>query len=351
MMINPLISVIVPVYKVERYLKQCVDSILNQSFSNFELILVDDGSPDSCPIICDEYAKQDKRIKVIHKENGGLSSARERGIASSVGRYIMIVDADDWIDRETLFRTSEKALEIDADCLMFSYVKEYEKCSIPIHIYNGDKQTMTTNESMSFYHRFFGLVNEELQHPELADSIVSCCMKLYKREFVLHARYFDTKVVGSCEDGLFNIYALYNSVVMYYMDIPFYHYRKTNLGSLTSQYRPLLPELWGNLFQEMKRAITDLSLPVICEEALMNRIALSVVGIGFSEIRNPNRKEIKSNIMKWITSSQYQEAIRRLKFKFLPFKWKVFLWFCKKKQGAVVYLFLKTMYKLKGKQK
>lgn len=349
MMNNPLISVIVPVYKVEKYLKQCVDSILNQSFTDFELILVDDGSPDGCPIICDEYAKQDKRIKVIHKHNGGSSSARKAGISSSVGRYVMFIDGDDWLDQETLLITSRKAMEIGADCVMFSYVKEYEKSSTPVHIYNGDKQTKTKNESMSFYHRFFGLVNEELQHPELADSIVSCCMKLYKREFVLQARYFDTKYVGSCEDGLFNIYALYNSAVVYYLDDPLYHYRKTNSGSLTSLYRPLLPELWGNLFKEMQQAIIELSLPVVCEEALKNRIALSIVGIGFSEIRNPNKKEIKLNIKKWITSSQYQEAIRQLEFKFLPFKWKVFLWFCKKKQSGVVYLFLKIMYKLKGK--
>ena len=348
-MFNPLISVIVPVYKVEKYLKQCVDSILNQSFTDFELILVDDGSPDSCPTICDEYARQDKRIKVIHKQNGGSSSSREIGVVSSVGRYIMIVDGDDWLDQETLLRTSRKAMEIGADCVMFSYVKEYEKSSIPVHIYNGNKQTKTKDESMSFYHRFFGLVNEELQHPELADSIVSCCMKLYKREFVLQTRYFDTKYVGSCEDGLFNIYALYNSAVVYYLDAPLYHYRKTNSGSLTSQYRPLLPELWENLFKEMKQAITELSLPVVCEKALKNRISLSIVGIGFSEIQNPNRKEIKQNIKKWITSTQYQEAIRQLKFKFLPFKWKVFLWFCKKKQSGVVCLFLKIMYKLKGK--
>lgn len=346
---NPLISVIVPVYKVEKYLKQCVDSILNQSFTDFELILVDDGSPDSCPIICDEYAKQDKRIKVIHKHNGGSSSARKAGISSSVGRYVMFIDGDDWIDQEAFWEVSKKALEIDADCVIFSYVKEYSHCSIPVHIYDGDVQKATSEESMFFYHRFFGLHNEELQHPELADSIVTCWAKLYKREFVLQGRFFDTKVVGTCEDGLFNIYALHNCPIMFYMDKPFYHYRKENPGSLTAQYNSQLSKLWINLFKEMKQAIIELSLPVVCEEALKNRIALSIVGIGFSEIRNSNKKEIKPNIKKWITSSQYQEAIRQLEFKFLPFKWKLFLWFCKKKQSGVVYLFLKIMDNLRRK--
>ena len=93
---NPEISIIVPVYNVEKYLKRCIDSILNQSFTDFELILVDDGSTDNSGEIIDEYAIKDERIKVIHKENGGLSSARNVGIEYSKGNYIAFVDSDDW---------------------------------------------------------------------------------------------------------------------------------------------------------------------------------------------------------------------------------------------------------------
>ena len=91
----PTISIIVPVYKVETYLHHCVDSILLQTFTDFEVILVDDGSPDNCPAICDEYAMQDERIKVIHKENGGLSSARNAGLGIAQGEYICFIDSDD----------------------------------------------------------------------------------------------------------------------------------------------------------------------------------------------------------------------------------------------------------------
>ncbi len=92
-----LISVVVPVYKVEKYLNLCVDSILNQSYTNLEIILVDDGSPDNCPAICDAYAEKDPRIKVIHKENGGLSDARNAGIEVATGKYLGFVDSDDYI--------------------------------------------------------------------------------------------------------------------------------------------------------------------------------------------------------------------------------------------------------------
>lgn len=93
----PQISVIVPVYNVEKYLHRCVDSILAQTFTDFELILVDDGSPDHCGAICDEYAQRDKRIKAIHKKNGGVSSARNTGIAASTGEYLVFIDSDDYI--------------------------------------------------------------------------------------------------------------------------------------------------------------------------------------------------------------------------------------------------------------
>ena len=92
------ISVIVPVYKTEQYLNRCVQSITDQTYKNLEIILVDDGSPDNCPEMCDQWAKKDERIKVIHKRNGGLSSARNAGLDSATGDYIMFADSDDWME-------------------------------------------------------------------------------------------------------------------------------------------------------------------------------------------------------------------------------------------------------------
>lgn len=94
---SELISIIVPIYKVEKYINQCIESIINQTYKNIEIILVDDGSPDKCPIMCDNYKKKDKRIKVIHKKNGGLSDARNAGIEIATGNYICFVDSDDFI--------------------------------------------------------------------------------------------------------------------------------------------------------------------------------------------------------------------------------------------------------------
>ena len=112
---NPEISVIVPVYKVEEYLDECVQSILQQTFSDFELILADDGSPDRCPEMCDGYAQKDNRVRVIHKENGGLSDARNAGIDIARGNYYVFVDSDDYITSDHLEYLHDAALQYDAD--------------------------------------------------------------------------------------------------------------------------------------------------------------------------------------------------------------------------------------------
>ncbi len=117
-----MISVIVPVYKTEQYLRRCVDSILNQTYPDFELLLVDDGSPDNCPRICDEYADRDPRVKVIHKENGGLVSARNAGILAAQGDYICYVDSDDWADENMLQFVHDKLAEspVPLDMVLFA---------------------------------------------------------------------------------------------------------------------------------------------------------------------------------------------------------------------------------------
>lgn len=119
----PEISVIVPVYKVEAYLCRCVDSLLKQTFADFELILVDDGSPDRCPEICDEYARSDPRVHVIHKENGGLSSARNAGLDVAVGNWISFVDSDDWVSNHYLEYLYRAAREGNAELSICTFQK------------------------------------------------------------------------------------------------------------------------------------------------------------------------------------------------------------------------------------
>lgn len=125
------LSIIVPIYNVEKYLDRCVSSILNQTFTDFELILVDDGSPDNCGKMCDEYAKQDSRVKVIHKKNGGLSDARNYGIDIAKADYISFVDSDDYVAVDMYKILYDNLIQNDADVSTCGYYKCYKDKNIP----------------------------------------------------------------------------------------------------------------------------------------------------------------------------------------------------------------------------
>lgn len=123
---NELVSIIIPVYNVEKYIRRCIDSVLNQTYKNIEIILIDDGSPDSCPDICNKYAKENNIIKVIHKKNGGLSDARNAGIDIAKGKYVTFIDSDDYVEQnyvEVLYTSLKKT---HADISIGSHVVRYE---------------------------------------------------------------------------------------------------------------------------------------------------------------------------------------------------------------------------------
>ena len=123
---NDLISIIVPVYNMEQYMERCVNSIINQTYSNLEIILVDDGSTDRSPAMCDEYALKDERIKVVHKVNGGLSDARNAGLKVATGAYIGYVDSDDWVELSMYQKLYEACIENDAQVAVCRYAKAYQ---------------------------------------------------------------------------------------------------------------------------------------------------------------------------------------------------------------------------------
>ena len=123
---NITVSVIVPIYKIERYLHQCIDSILEQTFTDFELLLIDDGSQDKCPAICDEYAEKDERIRVFHKLNGGLTSARNYGLDNAKGDWIMHIDGDDWVEPTYIEELYNAAIKNDADIAICGFRFAYE---------------------------------------------------------------------------------------------------------------------------------------------------------------------------------------------------------------------------------
>lgn len=334
-----LVSIIVPIYNVEKYLNQCIDSIVNQTYENIEVILVDDGSTDKCPEICDDYATIDPRVQVVHKVNGGSASAREAGMKLATGVYMMFVDSDDWIELNTVeFCVQEIKKRENVECVMFSYMKESSNTSIPMSILDDTIYLEGREAEEKVYRRLFGLSNQELFHPERMENMTSCCMKLYKTNYAKKGKYYDIKTIGSCEDGLFNMYALHGCQHIVYLNMPLYHYRKMD-GTQTSSFRPEFIKQWANLFFIMEEIIEEKKLGLEYKETLSNRIALSITAIGLNELRNPSHGMLGhiKTIKTYLQQERYRNAVKNIKVKNMPLPWKLLMISCKMQCATAVY--------------
>lgn len=215
-------SIIIPVYNTEKYLSICVDSILTQNFSDFEVVLVDDGSKDGSPEICDCYAKQDNRIKVIHKSNGGQSTARNVGIREAVGKYLVFLDSDDFISDNCFLNTLYENINDEPDIVAFRYVKYYENriddCGI----------SMAGIDTIDIEKVVCSLVAKDA-------FFCSCWSKIVKRQIVEeNAIFFDENL--SCEDMDWYYRVVLKSKTMRVIDKPFINYRQRP-GSVTAVFK------------------------------------------------------------------------------------------------------------------
>lgn len=206
----PLISIIVPVYKVEKYLKQCVESILAQTYRNFELILVDDGSPDTCPALCDEFAKVDPRVIVIHKTNGGLSDARNAGLDVAHGEYVGFVDSDDFIAPNMYKVMLHAAKENNADFVLCNYMR-VDQCGA--QIVGAEEQQYATNQTYGkneFIHEllqpyggYYVVAWNKLYRKSLFHDLRFPVGKQHEDEYVIHHIIGNSEVIASVQDCLY----------------------------------------------------------------------------------------------------------------------------------------------------
>ena len=350
-MTESMISVIVPVYNVEKYLKKCLDSIINQTYLNLEIICVNDGSQDSSRTILQEFKKKDDRIIIIDKQNAGLSYARNTGLTHVHGEYVMFVDSDDWLDVTACEKSIKAAEEHQVDVVMWPYIREYEHASLKKNIFDHDIYFDQQQTYEHIYRRFFGLYGEELAHPENADALVTVWGKLYRSELILKHRvtFIDTKLIGT-EDALFNIQLFKYVKTCYYINAYLSHYRKDNEKSLTSFYKKELFSRWKKLFSMMGNEISENQLGDVFSQALNNRISLSLIGLGLNiSVCNRPIGYKFNEIRKVLDDKIIKTALEYFDIQYLPMNWKIFF-FCTKKQMVLpVYFLILIMNKLRSK--
>lgn len=348
---SPKISIIIPIYGVERYLNRCIDSVLNQTYYNLEVILVDDGSPDNCPQICDEYSRKDSRIKVIHKKNAGLGFARNSGLDIATGEYIAFVDADDYIATnmyEVLYDESDNG-RVDA---VFSSTIFYDlnnRCRIRMDVER--RVEFSGKEEIDSF-----LLDYVAPNPESNTDVkymTSVWRAIYKRKVIEdnYIRFVSERQYLS-EDIPFNIDFISSSSRIVYLPDAFYYYCSNDVS--LSNTNPIdkidkLPEYFRliecklkNLYIQEKYILHFYRMILLY---LRNAIICDYISCKKEKLK------WKVQFRKRISESYYVEVMAKYPFRRMPFKFQVFNYFLKSRNAVLVYLLLRISQFTIGRKK
>lgn len=320
-----MISLIIPIYKVEKYLDECITSIVNQTYKDLEIILVDDGSPDLCPQMCDEWAKKDSRIKVVHKKNGGLSSARNAGLKAAAGEYIGFVDSDDYVD-ETMYEDLMRVMNLNEKTMVVSspIIRNTDGVFTPYKVgtYDyKDGETMLFSEYMKL---FLGLKMD-----------ATVWNKLYKRKFIQTPfregrnnedylfMYYNVKKLYDTD----NVIAVSGKAHYYYRDNEqsICHQAATSVNRLFFDTLYNLDEVATDLWQ-WNRTLNDYIMPLL-EGILINGCDQMIKYPILRQKRPVDCKFIDSLLDKyiilWNGKRSFSSTIKFFLFKYAPFVYKL----------------------------
>lgn len=325
-----MISIIIPIYNSEKYIDKCVKSVLNQTYKDFELLIIDDGSNDNSAQICDEFAASDSRIRVIHKKNEGVSVARNTGIELARGEYITFIDSDDYYEKDFLINAITKIENVDM--YISSLVMDtYENNKVINSVLYGQKEStiMTIKELFQ---------NLEVTYPQMC--ICGPCCKLYKTSIIKLNNIFFDKTIDLGEDTLFNINYFKVIGKIYFDQNVYYHYRRINGESLFTKYHPDIYEKHVKVYNEMRALLIYKG----CDSESITRFEDLYLGLMIGCIhhifRFSEKKEEKVEIINNVINNKYikfSSSKQRIK--------KQFIINCiKKKRKRMLYYFFSLRY-------
>lgn len=325
----PIVSVVVPVYKVERYLERCVQSIRNQSLRDIEIILVDDGSPDNCPMLCDQYAALDSRIKVIHKENGGLSSARNAGMKIASGKYIGFVDSDDSI-QPIMYETLMKILrDKDIDFVMSDYnrILESGKFFLKTLDINGglyEKEDIVRDIFPSL------IMGENIDYGPLL-SVWHC---LYDLDFLRTNNIeFDEEVKWS-EDNIFSAMVGYCAKSFFYLKGQGLYNYYQNEGTITTSYKKGAWEVYCKMNSHLHAYFDQRNDYDFSRQLKLHLIYYASNCLG--QVFILPKAERKIEMIKILKSKELAEAFNEFDFGDIPIKLKLQLYLMKMQKWRLI---------------
>lgn len=337
----PLVSVIIPVYKVpEEYLRKCIESIIGQTFKEIEIILVDDGSPDDCGTICDEYAKTDSRIMVIHQQNKGLAGARNSGVKAASGRWITMVDGDDWLEEEGLEQAFIKGEQADAQIVIWGTVKDYGGKLEP-YDYSGylENEKLYVGDECKY-------VRELLLH--FNAQIATAYSKLIKRDFIVEHNIYHDEALRQGAEGLeFCIRLLAPATKILFLNRPFYHYIY-NSSSISAVSSEANNKYVIKCFEKIYCLIADNEHMI---EWFYNRLLYVIITTaisGYFHPKNTDSYKIKKlKYKEFLKNPVIVEALKTKNKKDLSKQRLITLWLIKHKMFLAVNMLAKIRYRQK----
>jgi len=323
----PFFSIVVPIYKIKKeYLDTCVQSILCQTDKDFELILVDDGSPDNAGVYCDQYAAEDNRIRVIHQENQGVSAARNHGIEAACGEWILFIDADDWIEQNSLAVIREYLFASDVDVLQFDMVREKDGKSIPqpTCLQYGKIYDLQSLEDKEYLYRRFlhnGKVGGKLYR-----NLTYSCDKVYRRSVLMENGVRFPVGIRKSEDKIFVLRCAQHIKKYICVAEPLYHYR-TNPDSICNRYskgsdadRRKMAKIAEEISREMDHELQQLSgneAYHVMQDAYRKYIFGLIPDVLFLEFYhkdNPNKATRRRDAIAYLRSEPFFSVIKGIPY-------------------------------------
>lgn len=334
---EPFVSIVIPVYKIkEEYLRTCFESLLSQDMDGFQVIAVDDGSPDNCGAICDEYAAKDKRITVIHQKNSGVSVARNNGIKATNTEWITFVDPDDWVEANHISTLYQAQQNTNADVILFDYIQEFAGRKITKHLM--ENSCMLDDEWVHNYRLALFNYLRVNGKPVVYETNV-LWNKMYRTKILKNNNLWFEPEARRGQDLIFNAECFQITNCFYYVRAALYHYRYIQ-ESVTNRFNPKIQYYNEIAFQCHERIIKEYNLQKEYQEAYYARVVTRMYSCMnlyyFHPDNKMGRKEVYQELDKTLNKYPYNVAIKKVDWSLLSFTQKVFVFFLKQRQYIVL---------------
>lgn len=341
----PKVSIVVPIYNVEKYLDRSIRSLINQSLQDIEIILVNDGSKDNSLAICKKYKQQDKRVKVIDKPNGGVSSARNEGIKVAIGEYIGFIDPDDWIENNMYEQLYKQIIETKCDVAMCNFVIDDNRSIKEIYI-PTDKHVLNKQDIREWL--IPNMVGPEDLNSNGSTIMGSACRLLVKREMTMNQQILFPLSIPLMEDLIWCIEVFANSNKIVIDRGLYYHYMKNDNSAVTG-YRKNMDSVQMMVFNKLESLLLKYDINSYCE----NRMKLRYINMIINNIRNEIHKDSPKTevekmraIKQWCADPHIKDILKELNTKQYTVRKRVTLWALKNEWVVYIYIYYKVLRRL-----